>query len=923
MANVTELQFKLSIDGKEALAVIQVTDENLNDLYSGFKYGKQQGEELTTSLSQGLNNAREMILGAKEMLSVFVGAFEPLIDKSNEYERVQTKLAHITKQAVGATDEQVNALLRQADTLQQLGVVSKEAIVSAQAQFATFDLQTESIQRLIPSFLDLVVAEKGVNASTYDMIGYANALGAALQGNYAALTQRGFILDEDTKNLIKNGNEAEKITAITKVLDSTYKGLNESMRNTSEGGAMSFNMALNDIKKSGGEVITDIITPFTIALRDLFIWLNNTSPALTGMAVAGGALTSVLITLHVTGLTRTLRSLMTWGPHMVKATGSTWLFTGSLGTAAAAVRTFFASLGPIGLAIMGITTLVTAFGIFKLAVGGANDEMSENEKQLRTQQERTRLLTSTVRDANNSLEDRKRALREIQEIHPDYLKGIDLEIISQEELKNATENSIAALEKQIRLKVLDENLNAAIRQKIKAEERIKKPKPGLGDYLQGFVLNKPAQLSLESAAADYEDAIEEINRLQAQIDDINKKALEEIPEQSKTTIGYIKEKLKKDIEEYRQQYDNLEAADKEGKQRIEKLIRENEAKLKELTVSGKGAALDKEKKALFDKNRSELTEQQRHAEKMIGLETDNELIVLSAKIKHFDEMIELYKKYGEDVSALVHKRIEAELELEKKREIKIDLDEEQPEDLDLKFIYDLEEYKKNIRIQSREEELRHWYETETERLGQYYDNIEAQRALDEEYALRKAELDREIAFEQMQNQADVLNFIASAGNKYTAMAKLAAIFDALLKAKQAFMTALAAFPPPINYAFAAAVAVVAAKQVKDIAAMQPPKFEGFEKGGRLPEGKAGFVEGYHDEIIAPEKTFIEIFKHELRPQIYGNMNSSSGSGFEINEVLMELKTVLKDGINAQAFLDDETAYQIYLKGRAMYRRGKI
>jgi len=60
-----EIILKLTIDGKEAIGQLKLTNENVKQLYQSFKYGKQEVNEFTTALSQGLNIAREMIIGFK------------------------------------------------------------------------------------------------------------------------------------------------------------------------------------------------------------------------------------------------------------------------------------------------------------------------------------------------------------------------------------------------------------------------------------------------------------------------------------------------------------------------------------------------------------------------------------------------------------------------------------------------------------------------------------------------------------------------------------------------------------------------------------------------------------------------------------------------------------------------------------------
>lgn len=95
-------------------------------------------------------------------------------------------------------------------------------IATTQSQLATFSLQTSTIEKLTPAILDYVVAEKGATASADDYRTMTNGLAQALNGNFASLTKAGFILDEHTKSIIKNGTESEKADAIQRILAGTY-----------------------------------------------------------------------------------------------------------------------------------------------------------------------------------------------------------------------------------------------------------------------------------------------------------------------------------------------------------------------------------------------------------------------------------------------------------------------------------------------------------------------------------------------------------------------------------------------------------------------------------------------------------------------------------------------------------------------------
>jgi hypothetical protein len=229
------------------------------------------------------------------------------VNAAKDAEVSQARLAQILKTSVDATDAQIEGLMLQAKALERVGVVSGEATQAAMGTLATFDLQAESIQKLIPSFLNMVVAEKGVNATTDDMIGLANGLGKVLQGQVGALSRQGFVFDEATEALLKNGTEMEKVTALAAILDSTYAGLNERMRDTTAGGIKGMQFALDDLQEQIGTIVAPIIVGLVNDLTPLVSKLGEwvqTNPELTKQIVLWTAgLSGALMMIGLIGKT--------------------------------------------------------------------------------------------------------------------------------------------------------------------------------------------------------------------------------------------------------------------------------------------------------------------------------------------------------------------------------------------------------------------------------------------------------------------------------------------------------------------------------------------------------------------------------------------------------------------------------------------
>jgi hypothetical protein len=219
----------------------------------------RQAETATQKLTKSVRNlagAFGIAFGTRAVVNfakVSLKAFQ-------ESEAQQNRLARLLEVTNDASKEQIAVLTRQADALERLGVVSAGSITQVQSQLATFDLQILTINKLTPAILDYVTAEKGAAATANDFKAATNGLAQALNGNFASLTKTGFVLDDVTKELISTGTEAQRAAAIVKVLDSTYKGFNRSLRDTPAGQFQILSNAADDARVIIGEGLTEAIT---------------------------------------------------------------------------------------------------------------------------------------------------------------------------------------------------------------------------------------------------------------------------------------------------------------------------------------------------------------------------------------------------------------------------------------------------------------------------------------------------------------------------------------------------------------------------------------------------------------------------------------------------------------------------------------
>jgi hypothetical protein len=249
-------------------------------------------QKLTGSV-KSLGRALGVTFGAALAVNYLKQSARAAVEAQAQTDRL-TKLLRVT---VDATDDQIRAIDQQSSALERLGVVTKGNIQQVQSQLATFNLQTTTIQKLTPAILDYVTAEKGATATTADFKSMTNGLAQALNGNFASLTRVGFVIDDVTRKTIKNGTEYERTAAIVKVLDSTYKGFNESLRDTPVGQMQLLANAAEDAKTIiGGGLLEALgaaggtggltaslenIVKLATAVSDLFVGIGRTVAAIS------------------------------------------------------------------------------------------------------------------------------------------------------------------------------------------------------------------------------------------------------------------------------------------------------------------------------------------------------------------------------------------------------------------------------------------------------------------------------------------------------------------------------------------------------------------------------------------------------------------------------------------------------------------
>lgn len=294
------IQLKLTIDNKEAIASLKLTDDNIRELYKSFKYGKQELNGLITSISQGFNNAREIIQGFKEAFDVISTAFSTHLSSYQEQEDALIKLNTALQQTGQYTESNVKALTDYASKLQEATIYGDEVTESVMAQLLAMGLTVEQTKQATLQAANLATV-MGTDLNTA-----ARAMADLFNGNTGLIGRYVKGLDE---TIIKSG-DLDKIMAM---LNERIGGQAEAMGRTNTGAIARMNNAIGDLKENTGALLSTALEPFVSIISRIVKDLNELSPTMSGVIGLIASMTTAFITLRVTGLLPAIESIKLFG----------------------------------------------------------------------------------------------------------------------------------------------------------------------------------------------------------------------------------------------------------------------------------------------------------------------------------------------------------------------------------------------------------------------------------------------------------------------------------------------------------------------------------------------------------------------------------------------------------------------------------
>lgn len=259
---------------------------NLKSAVSQLGTFKKNTESATSSLKkmnsqngtvgQSLGNLAKKVVGVVAAYAGFkqiVSFTKDCVAAANVQAAAEKRLETTMLNVKGTTFESISAIKKYAAELQGVTTIGDEATIQGASQLATFQLQSDTIKKLLPSLQDLAVAQYGTAVSGDQMQQMANLVGKVMTGNVSSLSRYGVIMDDTQKKILQTGTESARAAMLVDVLNQNFGGLAQSMANTPEGRVQQLKNAWGDMQEVIGAklypVITNVLTYMTAKLPSI------------------------------------------------------------------------------------------------------------------------------------------------------------------------------------------------------------------------------------------------------------------------------------------------------------------------------------------------------------------------------------------------------------------------------------------------------------------------------------------------------------------------------------------------------------------------------------------------------------------------------------------------------------------------------
>lgn len=283
-----------------------------------------------------------------------------------EEETQNIKLNELLKTRLGLNKQEIENIKKLTSEYQKVGVIGDEVQKALIGSLSATIKNKDALTGILPTMLDILAAQKGVNASISDAETLAQAFNRALStGSLESLQRSGVFLTEEQKETFKElTTDLEKVNFLVPILNNQFKGFNAELAKTEIGKFQQLNNTFGDMKEQLGKALLP-------TLNDLFSIFLNILDSVGGLNNAIALLLVTFGTFKVARLVSEIAKAIAAFSALAVAKTAAQTGVGAI----AAVPAVIAALGA-GIAAVGA---FTAAGI--ISSGGQSTPSAEITKQ--------------------------------------------------------------------------------------------------------------------------------------------------------------------------------------------------------------------------------------------------------------------------------------------------------------------------------------------------------------------------------------------------------------------------------------------------------------------------------------------------------------------------------------------------------------
>lgn len=285
-----------------------ITDELRILLHINGAQGYANAMNQATGATNGFKNATGSLISTLSKL-VSVAAIYNFTKSARAAWQVQmeaeTKLNTILIRNVGATEDQVKAIKDFASELQNVGVIGDEIQLSGLQELATYIENADSLKKMNVVLNDMLAQQYSLNATAENAVTIATMLGKVLQGQTSALSRYGYSFTEAQEQLLKYGNEEQRVATLAAVVEQSVGGMNEALAKTPAGRLKQVSNTMGDIKEQFGKAFTNGLALLAPALKEIASLFEAVSAA--AVKVAENNALIIKLSSGITAVTKTIK----------------------------------------------------------------------------------------------------------------------------------------------------------------------------------------------------------------------------------------------------------------------------------------------------------------------------------------------------------------------------------------------------------------------------------------------------------------------------------------------------------------------------------------------------------------------------------------------------------------------------------------